>query len=46
MEENFNKLIFSFKRKYPMKIDNKILVSLNDVTTGIGAFVKAQTTKA
>ncbi len=42
----FFKLILSFNKKYPINIDNKILVSLKDVTTGIGAFVNAHTAKA
>ena len=37
-------LIFSFKKKYPINIEKKILVSLRAATRGIGAFVKPQTT--
>ena len=37
-------VIFSFKKKYPIRIEKSILVSLNAPTIGIGALVKAHTT--
>ena len=40
----FLKSIVSFRKKYPIKIEKKMLVSLNAATKGIDAFVKPQTT--
>ena len=44
IETIFVIVIFSFKKKYPIRIEKSILVSLNAPTIGIGALVKAHTT--
>ena len=44
IENIFDGVIFSFRKKYPINIEKNILVSLKAPTIGIGAFVNAHTT--